>query len=541
MLYNSDLIGALKKPRVKRTGTLSRLYLLLLLVVVLPVIFYSGYELSTLSSDEELMASVYRRQLDVILFSINQYSWDAVNAWTGSISRILEGRSPQETESSAAALAGFLSRKPSLRALVCSDTGIVSVIVYQSQNAGRTAPLDREAVAKVFRSQKADISQLSDYLRAEYRKIEPVRFTLPGDTIRHLGLRFIAEGPEGRPVVATLILNEQSFVDELLAPRLQDAAGDEFILAVLRGNDTVFATSPVSSGELKERKDLWLLPSYSLGIRPKGSTVDELVRTRFTRNIILIALLNVVLLAGAWLIYRNLRREVQLVRMRAGFVSTVSHELRTPLSLIRMYAETLEMGRISTEEKKQQYYTTILRESERLTRLVNNVLSFAKMDAGMKQYHFGRTDLNELVGKVLEMFRVQLQAEGFNPVVVSAASLPSINADAEAVSEMIINLLDNAIKYSGGNTYLRVGTSLENQKVVLAIEDHGIGIPPEHREKIFEQFYRVSDGMVHDVKGSGLGLALVRHGMEAHGGSVLVDSIPGKGSTFRLVFPALKE
>ncbi len=541
MLYNSDLIGALKKPRVKRTGTLSRLYLLLLLVVVLPVIFYSGYELSTLSSDEELMASVYRRQLDVILFSINQYSWDAVNAWTGSISRILEGRSPQETESSAAALAGFLSRKPSLRALVCSDTGIVSVIVYQSQNAGRTAPLDREAVAKVFRSQKADISQLSDYLRAEYRKIEPVRFTLPGDTIRHLGLRFIAEGPEGRPVVATMILNERSFVGELLAPRLQDAAGDEFILAVLRGNDTVFATSPVSSGELKERKDLWLLPSYSLGIRPKGSTVDELVRTRFTRNIILIALLNVVLLAGAWLIYRNLRREVQLVRMRAGFVSTVSHELRTPLSLIRMYAETLEMGRISTEGKKQQYYTTILRESERLTRLVNNVLSFAKMDAGMKQYHFGRTDLNELVGKVLEMFRVQLQAEGFNPVVVSAASLPSINADAEAVSEMIINLLDNAIKYSGGNTYLRVSTSLENQKVVLAIEDHGIGIPPEHREKIFEQFYRVSDGMVHDVKGSGLGLALVRHGMEAHGGSVLVDSIPGKGSTFRLVFPPMKE
>ena len=532
MNSSSDLQDGNDKP-----GTLNRLFLLLLLVVVLPVLVYSVYEFTTVSADEELMASVYRRQLDVILFSLNQYSWDVINSWAGSINMILDERSTQPADSLRHALEDFLSKKSSVRAILLSDTGLSVNRTYRSPSR---PPADRGSDSAIEASVTADhegVRHLLGYLRADYRKIDPVRLGARGTQEQHLALRFIANAGGGPKSVVTVILNEQLFVSELLAPRLRDAAGDEFILAVLRGDSTVFTTSSVTPGELRDRKDLWLLPSWSLGIRPRGTTIDELAEARSRRNIVLIVFLDCVLLVGAFLVYRNLRGEVELVRMKAGFVSNVSHELRTPLSLIRMYAETLEMGRIGTDEKRKQYYTTILRESERLTRLVNNVLSFAKLDAGKKQYHLRPVDINEVVRHVTEMFRVQLQSEGFVPGIDCAADLPPVTADPEAVSEALINLIDNAIKYSPAEKYLRIRTGSEGRQAFIAVEDHGIGITHSHREKIFEQFYRVSDGLVHDVKGSGLGLALVRAIVEAHRGSVRVESTPGKGSTFTMFLP----
>jgi two-component system phosphate regulon sensor histidine kinase PhoR len=204
-----------------------------------------------------------------------------------------------------------------------------------------------------------------------------------------------------------------------------------------------------------------------------------------------------------------------------------------------MYAETLEMNRIGQEEKKREYYSTILQETERLTRLVNNILDFSKMEAGKKQYNMQEADLNEIVSALLETYAFHLQSEGFETMIQLQSPLPPFLADKESISEAIANILDNAIKYSDANKFIRITTDTTEKILFLEIEDHGIGITQEHHKKIFENFYRVSSGLVHNVKGSGLGLALVKHIVESHNGKVLLTSAVGKGSTFRLEFPVM--
>jgi two-component system phosphate regulon sensor histidine kinase PhoR len=354
---------------------------------------------------------------------------------------------------------------------------------------------------------------------------------------------FVAGGIDRGSTVVGLVLDDRAFIQNVLSSKLSEAAGDEFILAVLqRGNgEPVYSTGQVTAEDLKQQKELWLFPDFSVGIRLRGETIDELVRERFFRNMVLIVILDVVLLAGVWVVYRSIRREMELVRMKSDFVSNVSHELRTPLALIRMFGETLEMGRIKGEEKKQEYYSTIVRETGRLTRLVNNILNFSRMEAGKKQYQFRVVDVNDIVRAVLDTYSVHLGHEGFAPVMDLTDDLPPVSADGEALTESIINILDNAVKYSDGEKYLHVRTGVHDGSVFVEVEDRGIGIPPEHQEKIFDTFYRVSTGLVHNVKGSGLGLALVRHIMEAHGGKVTVQSAAGKGSVFRLLLPRAKD
>ena len=227
---------------------------------------------------------------------------------------------------------------------------------------------------------------------------------------------------------------------------------------------------------------------------------------------------------------------MEFVRLKSDFVSNVSHELRTPLALIRMYAETLEMGRLAGEGKKQEYYATIVKETERLTHLVNNLLNFSRMEAGRRPYALAPVDLNAAVGRVLDSFSPHLKSEGFAPVVSLDPGVPPVRADLEAVQEAVINLLDNAVKYSGAQRYLRVATGVGPGGPYVEIEDHGRGIPPEYRERIFETFFRVPSGGNPGASGSGLGLSIARHIMEAHGGRIDLRSTPGKGSTFTLVF-----
>jgi two-component system phosphate regulon sensor histidine kinase PhoR len=268
-----------------------------------------------------------------------------------------------------------------------------------------------------------------------------------------------------------------------------------------------------------------------------GPTIEELAQDRFYRNMLLIGLLDLVIIAAVWVVYRAVRREMELAQLKADFVSNVSHELRTPLSLIRMFGETLEMGRIPNEEKKQEYYNTIVRETERLSRLVNNILNFSRIEAGKKEYERVPVDLNVVVRRVLASYESHLEHHGFKVQAELSKLLPTIQADPEAVSEALLNILDNAVKYSEKEKFIRIATGGAGERVFVEVEDRGIGIEPPHQKKIFDKFYRVSSGLVHDTKGSGLGLTLVRHIMDAHKGEVSVRSQPGSGSTFRLSFP----
>ena len=227
----------------------------------------------------------------------------------------------------------------------------------------------------------------------------------------------------------------------------------------------------------------------------------------------------------------------ELDKLKSDFVSMVSHELRTPLALIRMFAETLEMKRVKTEKKKQEYYSIILQETERLSRLINNILNFSRMEAEKKQYHFEPIALNEVVTGVLNTYTSHLEHEGFTTSTELAENLPIIQADREAIAEALINILDNAIKYSTADKHVKIKTGQTISMNFVEVEDHGIGIDKQHHKKIFETFYRVSTGLTNNIKGSGLGLSLVSHIMNAHGGMVELESEPGKGSTFRLLFP----
>jgi len=243
------------------------------------------------------------------------------------------------------------------------------------------------------------------------------------------------------------------------------------------------------------------------------------------------------LAAGILLTYRNVWKEMALARLKSDFVSNVSHELRTPLALIRLYAETLEMGRLSSQEKHQQYYSIIRKESERLSALINNILDFSRIEAGRKEYDFRETDIAELVRNTLESYRYQIEQHGFAFQESIAGDLPPLRVDREAIARSLLNLVNNALKYSQIEKFLGVKLYRDNGSVKLEVIDHGIGIPPNEQHKIFEKFYRICDPLVHNTKGSGLGLSLVRHIVRAHGGEVSVESAPGKGSKFTIALP----
>jgi signal transduction histidine kinase len=286
-----------------------------------------------------------------------------------------------------------------------------------------------------------------------------------------------------------------------------------------------------------ERSFNGVFPMLILGIRPQGTTVAD-ISHQYTR-IAFMALGGLSLLIGVGMIfaYRNVSSELALAKLKSDFVSNVSHELRTPLALIRLYAETLELGRISTAGKQQQYYEIIRKESERLTSLINNILDFSRIEAGKKEYSFRETDVADLVRSTLESYRFEIEQNGFEFEQKIDDNLPPLTVDREAIARSLLNLVNNAVKYSAGRKYLGVHLYRRGGNVNLEVEDHGIGIPPKEQLKIFEKFYRVGDPLVHNTKGSGLGLSLVRHIVLAHGGQVAVESAPGHGSKFIIILP----
>ena len=285
-----------------------------------------------------------------------------------------------------------------------------------------------------------------------------------------------------------------------------------------------------------ERNMETAFPGLALAIKLPGTTVQA-IGQRFVRSSYLVLSgLSLLLLGGLILTYRNVSKEVALARLKSDFVSNVSHELRTPLALIRLYAETLEMGRLNSQEKHQQYYQIIRKESERLSALINNILDFSRIEAGRKEYDFRETDLCELVRNTLDSYRYQIEEQGF-VLEQKIEAVPPLRVDREAMARSLVNLVNNALKYSADRKYLEVNLYRKDGSVTLEVIDHGIGIPRQEQSKIFEKFYRVGDPLVHNTKGSGLGLSLVRHIVQAHGGQVTVDSVPGRGSKFTIALP----
>jgi signal transduction histidine kinase len=279
-------------------------------------------------------------------------------------------------------------------------------------------------------------------------------------------------------------------------------------------------------------------PRFSLSVRLKNLTVEQLARRNFLINLSLWAVMTLFLITAVALMLRTASREMKLTQMKADFVSNVSHELRTPLASIRVLAELLNLGRVNQPDRVREYGAYIESEGRRLTQVINNILDFSRIESGRKLFQFESCDLKVVVDETLEAFTVHLKQNGFTlSYEAPQTALPKVVFDPDAIALALTNLLDNAIKYSGDVKEINVSVAQSDGFVTVAITDRGVGIAADEQEKIFEKFYRVSTGLVHDVKGSGLGLSLVKHIVVAHQGKVNVRSKPGEGSTFTIQLP----
>jgi signal transduction histidine kinase len=277
--------------------------------------------------------------------------------------------------------------------------------------------------------------------------------------------------------------------------------------------------------------------NWKAAIGLKNTNLDELARDSFLRSVGVTLLVLLFLLCGIALTIRATDREARLAQAKSNFVSNVSHELKTPLSLLSLFSEILELDRVNSEEKRTEYYRIIRHESLRLNKMIDNILDFSKIEAGRKTYVFVDGDMAEVVEDVLASYRYQIVNSGFDIQTNIQPNLPPVLLDRDAMAQAISNLLDNAIKYSGEVKQVSITMETLGSDLSIEIADHGIGIPRAEQAKIFEKFYRVGNGLVHDVKGSGLGLSLVKHIIEAHKGSISVESEVGQGSRFTILLP----
>lgn len=248
----------------------------------------------------------------------------------------------------------------------------------------------------------------------------------------------------------------------------------------------------------------------------------------------------IVLSFGAVLIVRTVVHEMEILKIKSDFVSSVSHEFKTPLTSIKALVERLQEGKVKDPTKMDQYFSVISHDADKLTRLVKNILDFSKIEEGKREYEFVNTDVDKLVDQQVEAFQKEIQEEiKINTHIEK--DIPSLSIDRDALSQALNNLLDNAAKFSPAGKDIVVSIRKEAENVIIDIKDKGIGIPQEEMDKIFDKFYQGQNALKQSLKGTGLGLTLVKHTVEAHEGRISVKSKVGQGSTFSLIFPIKKK
>ena len=282
----------------------------------------------------------------------------------------------------------------------------------------------------------------------------------------------------------------------------------------------------------EQHREIWGLRT-SYGPQP----IPEIVSASTRPQQALMIVLAIAMALGVFLVAGAAAREVRVAELKSNFVASVSHDLKTPLALIQLFAETLELGRVRTPERAQEYYRIINGESKKLTRLIENILDFSRMEAGLRPYRMEPADLRESLTKVLSRMDTQFSQGNFTVKTDIAPDLPRILADEGAAEQAIENLLANAMKYSGDARTIEVAARRVGGHIVVSVTDHGIGISRREQGRIFRKFYRVQRELGGGPQGTGLGLAIVDHTMRGHGGFVRVESEPDQGSTFSLHFP----
>ena len=334
-------------------------------------------------------------------------------------------------------------------------------------------------------------------------------------------------GPERR---AVLVTRPESIFRQIL-PR-----GDLSCALVDADGRTLFGRkSQISLASVRTPAETQLPWTLYITAGTGNSEIGMIARQRFL--LMITALTALVLIAGAYFIARAIRTEAAVARVQSDFVSAVSHEFRSPLTSMRQLSEILALGRVASEERRQVYYETLVRETVRLQRLVEGLLSFGRMEAGVRRFRFEETDAAQLIAGVAAEFEPQIAGAGRHIEVARIDGVYTIHADPEALTVALRNLVDNALKYAPDCPTIRMECGIEDDLVAIHVCDRGPGIPHSERRAIFRKFVRGSAAAAANVKGSGLGLAMVRHIVDVHRGRIRVTSQAGAGSTFTILLP----
>jgi two-component system, OmpR family, phosphate regulon sensor histidine kinase PhoR len=515
------------------TKPVKKLSAILFIIILLPILFISFREISSLNENESVIESIYTKQLDVILFSVNQYSQDVARSWLTRIqSMVDESKSVDKLPGNE--INKLFQNSPAIDYLFIADSVNSENIVYARTPDNYVVKKNFDIVKATLNYNKQIVTKLLAFKSSKFSKIWPLVDSTGTDQL----MIFILDNR----MVGGFAIKKNAFVRQNLSSILQSIGKDEFVVTVfdVNTNSEVYSTERKKFTGYQQKKNLWLIPDYSLSIALKGKTLHDLIKSRAYNNLFMILGLSVLMICFSWFAYRNFRQEIELAQIKSDFVSNVSHELRTPLALINMFAETLSMGRVKSEEKRDEYYNIIQEETDRLSKIVNRILNFSKIESGKWKYNFEKHNLNELTEKIYGNYKFHLRNKGFEFIYESADEMKSTELDKEAVSEAVINLLDNAVKYSADTKKVIMRTGTNDGYVYVEVEDSGIGIAGDDQKKIFDKFYRVTTEDVHNTKGTGLGLTLVKHIVDAHNGEIKLTSKLGKGTLFRLSFPVLK-
>ena len=322
------------------------------------------------------------------------------------------------------------------------------------------------------------------------------------------------------------------------------ASAPEFILALLDDKARPVATHPAGeigrdwkrpfvASEIGEALPHWEAALYLMRPEQLKESAQSLRRTL----VFLIAGMLGAIACGGWLVVQDARRQLAWAQQKTDFVSNVSHELKTPLTSIRMFAELMQNGRAETAEKAPQYLRIIMVEAERLTRLINNVLDFAKLERRQESFEKKALDLHAVIARTWESHELHLRESGFATRWKAAAPPYPVVGDADALAQILVNLLSNAEKYAGAQKDVELHSYLDGEHVCVSVLDRGSGVPTGDERKIFEAFYRAHDSLSSGIQGSGLGLTLAQRLAQEHGGAIVYSRREGGGSNFTLRLP----
>lgn len=452
--------------------------------------------------------------------------------------RIIEEDNVVVAEADVTAL-GSLARRwlptasretPTVRAvMILHGEGDHDVYDFATQNPG---PED-EAFRRLLIHRMLPLLELN---RAPIEELRHLHKTIDG---RSYLISYWQKSHQDRKFLVVAWHDVPRIVHDLFPRMLDDTTGHARVHVVDEEGRTVYG-QPTPGGIFTVGRP-FETTLYGWHLYATLTTAEELsesVERRRELEMVTVAASFLVVAAGVIIVVVAAERERRLAALKSEFVANVSHELKTPLSLVRMFSELLATGRVRDDGKRQQYLSIILRESERLSALIENVLDFARVERGKAAYHFEEADVSEVVLRAVEVYRYRMEREGVEVTLSIEPDLPRTVLDERALELALVNLLDNAIKYGREGGRIELNVRMRGARTLeIRLTDHGQGIPREEQRRIFERFVRGKGAREGRVRGSGIGLALVQHIARSHGGQVWVESEVGKGAAFFFTLP----